>query len=125
MSLIARQRDLAEMVGEGLIGPENKLLRDSLQWSDSRYETVTLEDRNLPAFVERRVLKPKNAEAAKSLDEASNKLKKSAAHPAWKTMLRAGRQGRANLLPARVLDRGLGGKVVSRNTSLTFSRVVA
>ncbi|MBI2373943.1 MAG: hypothetical protein HYV07_08095 [Deltaproteobacteria bacterium] len=89
MSFIARQRDLAEMVGESYMGFEHKLVRDSLQWSEGRYETVTLEDRNLPAIVERRVLKPKNSEASKLLDEAFDKLKKSAADPAWKTMLGA------------------------------------
>jgi hypothetical protein len=87
MSFIARQRDLAEMVGENYMGFENKLVRDSLQWSEGRYETVTLEDRNLPAIVEKRVLRPKSTDAAKVLDEAFEKLKKSAADPAWRTML--------------------------------------
>jgi hypothetical protein len=41
MSFIARQRDLAEMVGENYVALENKLVRDSLQWSEGRYETVT------------------------------------------------------------------------------------
>jgi len=87
ISFIARQRDLAEMVGESYMGLENKLVRDSLQWSEGRYETVTLEDRNLPAIVERRVLKPRNADAAKSLDEAFATLKKAAGDAAWRTML--------------------------------------
>jgi hypothetical protein len=89
MSFIARQRDLAEMVGESYMGLENKLVRDSLQWSEGRYETVTLEDRNLPAIVERRVLKPKDDAARQALDGAFEKLKKSAGDPAWRTMLGA------------------------------------
>ncbi len=87
MSFIARQRDLAEMVGANYVGLENKLVRDSLQWSEGRYETITLEDRNLPAIVERRVLRPRDATAKGALDNAFDKLKKGAADPAWKTML--------------------------------------
>ena len=87
MSFIARQRDLAEMVGENYMGLENKLVRDSLQWSEGRYQTVTLEDRNLPAIVEKRVLKPKSADATKALDEAFEKMKRTTTDPAWRTML--------------------------------------
>ena len=87
ISFIARQRDLAEMVGEDYAGFENKLVRDSLRWNEGRYETVTLEDRNLPAIVEKRVLKPKDPAARATLDGAFEKLKKTAADPAWRTML--------------------------------------
>lgn len=87
MSFIARQRDLAEMVGANYVGLEHKLVRDSLQWSEGRYETITLEDRNLPAIVERRVLRPRDEAARATLDSAFDKLKKSAADPTWRTML--------------------------------------
>ena len=87
VSFIARQRDLAEMVGEDYMGLENKLVRDSLQWSEGRYETITLEDRNLPAIAEKRVLKPASDEAKATLDQAFDKMRKGAADPAWKTML--------------------------------------
>lgn len=89
ISFIARQRDLAEMVGEDYAGFENKLVRDSLRWNEGRYETVTLEDRNLPAIVEKRVLKPKDDAARVTLDEAFKKLRQTAADPAWRTMLGA------------------------------------
>lgn len=89
ISFIARQRDLAEMVGEDYAGFENKLVRDSLRWNEGRYETVTLEDRNLPAIVEKRVLKPKDAASLRALDDAFEKLRKTAADPAWRTMLGA------------------------------------
>ena len=87
ISFIARQRDLAEMVGEDYMGLENRLVRDSLTWSEGRYETVKLEDRNLPAIVEKRVLKPKDAAARAVLDAAFAKLQKTAADPAWRTLL--------------------------------------
>jgi hypothetical protein len=86
ISFIARQRDLSEMVGETYAGFENRLVRDSLRWNEGRYETVTLEDRNLPAIVEKRVLKAKDAEAKKTLDAAFDKLQRTAADPAWRTM---------------------------------------
>jgi hypothetical protein len=88
VSFIARQRDLAEMVGEDFAGAENSRLRDSLKWWEGRYDTITLEDRNLPAIVEKRVLRPKNNEAAKELDAAFERMK-SAAGKSWDTMLGA------------------------------------
>lgn len=86
VSFIARQRDLAEMVGEDYAGDESKLVRDSLKWSEGRYERINLEDRNLPAIVEKRVLKPKNDAARVELDHAFDGMKR-AAGPAWQTML--------------------------------------
>ncbi len=87
VSFIARQRDLAEMVGDDYAGFENKLVRDSLQWSEGRYETIKLDDRNLPAIVEKRVLKPKDDDARATLDQAFAKLQKGTADLAWRTML--------------------------------------
>lgn len=87
VSFIARQRDLAEMVGPNYVGLENRLVRDSLQWSEGRYDTITLEDRNLPAIVERRVLKPVGPDAVASLNKAFETLKRGANDPAWRTML--------------------------------------
>jgi hypothetical protein len=86
VSLIARQRDLAEMVGDTYAGAENLRLRESLQWGKGRYDIVTLEDRNLPAIVERRVRKPKDAEAEKALGRGFEELKR-AAGVSWDTLL--------------------------------------
>ena len=86
VSFIARQRDLAEMVGEDYAGIENALVRDSLKWSEARFETIVLEDRNLPAIVEKRVLKPASDAAKKQLEDAFTSLKAQAG-PAWRTML--------------------------------------
>ena len=87
VSFIARQRDLADMVGEDYMGLENKLVRDSLTWSEGRYETIELPDNSLPAIAEKRVLKPVNDAAKTTLDQAFDKMRKGAADPAWKTML--------------------------------------
>ncbi|MBO6936777.1 MAG: hypothetical protein JJ863_17540 [Deltaproteobacteria bacterium] len=87
ISFIARQRDLAEMVGEDYMGLENKLVRDSLTWSEGRYETIELPDNSLPAIAEKRVLKPADEMAKETLDQAFDRMRRGAADPAWKTML--------------------------------------
>jgi len=86
VSFIARQRDLVAMVGETNAGSENVRLRDSLKHWEGRYDTITLEDKNLPAIVEKRVRRPKDSSAAKELEEAFNKLKKSSGS-SWETLL--------------------------------------
>lgn len=86
VSFIARQRDLAEMVGEDYLGSDDKRVRDSLKWSEGRYETITLEDRNLPAIVEKRVLRPRDDAAKDTLAQAFATLERGA-KASWKTML--------------------------------------
>lgn len=87
VSYIARQRDLAEMVGEDYAGAENARVRDSLNWSEGRYETIRLEDRDLPAIAEKRVLRLKEPEAGKkALDEAFERMRR-AAGPSWQTLM--------------------------------------
>ncbi len=53
---MARQRDLRELVGDHVPGAEKLSFSDSLDWQQGRFDTITLEDRNLPAIAERRVL---------------------------------------------------------------------
>ena len=61
ISFVARQRDIREFVGESHTGSEFRSLTDSIQWWEGRFETVTLEDRNLPVIVQQRLLKPKDS----------------------------------------------------------------
>ena len=70
VSFIARQRDLRELVGEHLPGAEQLGFADVLNWWEARFDRIILEDRNLPAIVERRVLRPKNDAARAKLEEA-------------------------------------------------------
>jgi hypothetical protein len=86
ISFVARQRDLAELVGEQYAGDENARLRDALKWCEGRFDKIILDDRNLPAIVEKRVLVPRNESARKTLDECLRKLQ-SEAGPAWTTLL--------------------------------------
>jgi hypothetical protein len=78
VSFIARQRNLAEMVGRLHTGMEHQLLHDSLQHWEGRFDKINLEDRDLPAIVERRVLKTRNAECGQKLSAAFEQLHKGA-----------------------------------------------
>ena len=73
VSFIARQRDLRELVGEHLPGAEQLGFADVLNWWEARFDEITLEDRNLPAIVEKRLLRPKSPQAAQLLKEAFDK----------------------------------------------------
>ncbi len=70
VSFIARQRDLRELVGDYLPGAEQLGFADVLNWWEARFDEVTLEDRNLPAIVEKRLLRPRSAAAAQDLHKA-------------------------------------------------------
>ncbi len=85
VSFLARQRDLSEMVGTDYAGLETANLRASLEHWSGRFDTVKLEDRNLPAIVERRVLSPVPG-ASDQIEKAFEQLKRSAG-PAWNTLL--------------------------------------
>jgi len=73
ISFIARQRDLRELVGEHLPDAEHLGFADVLNWWEARFDQITLEDRNLPAIAEKRLLRPRSAEAAQQLQEAFQK----------------------------------------------------
>ena len=47
-------------MGEHVTGAQQLAFADVLKWWEARFHTITLEDRNLPAIAERRVLKPKS-----------------------------------------------------------------
>lgn len=76
VSFVARQRDLRELVGDHLTGAEQLAFADVLKWWEARFHTITLEDRNLPAIAERRVLKPRSPAARQQLDQAFDETKK-------------------------------------------------
>jgi hypothetical protein len=63
ISFVARQRDLRDLVGENLAGSVQVQFGDVLKHWEARFHRITLEDRNLPAIAEKRVLRP--------IDEAS------------------------------------------------------
>ena len=70
VSFVARQRDLRELVGEHAPGAEGLAFADVLKWWEQRFHTISLEDRNLPAIAEKRVLRPRSEAARIEIDQA-------------------------------------------------------
>ena len=70
VSFIARQRDLQDLVGQHIAGAQRMGFVDVLQYSEGRFEHINLEDRNLPAIAEKRILRPKDEAAKREIDTA-------------------------------------------------------
>ncbi|BAL23492.1 phage resistance protein [Azoarcus sp. KH32C] len=70
VSFVARQRDLRDLVGENLAGSVQLQFSDVLKHWEARFHRVTLEDRNLPAIAEKRVLRPRDEAARQTLQAA-------------------------------------------------------
>jgi hypothetical protein len=70
VSFVARQRDLRELVGENLAGALQLQFADVLKHWEARFYVITLEDRNLPAIAEKRVLRPVSEAARQELESA-------------------------------------------------------
>jgi hypothetical protein len=70
VSFVARQRDLRDLVGENLSGAVSVQFGDVLKHWEARFHRITLEDRNLPAIAEKRVLRPVSDDARKTLATA-------------------------------------------------------
>jgi hypothetical protein len=86
VSFVARQRDLRKLIGDHVAGAERLNFSDSLDWQEGRFSTITLEDRNLPAIAERRVLKPRSDTAKAELDAAFERTAK-VREAVWNTLL--------------------------------------
>jgi len=76
ISFVARQRDLSELIGESVPGAERLNFSDALKHWEGRFHRITLEDRNLPAIAEKRILRRKGELAQKELDAAFNQTAK-------------------------------------------------
>ncbi|MEY8689675.1 MAG: phage resistance protein [Leptothrix sp. (in: b-proteobacteria)] len=70
VSFVARQRDLRDLVGENLAGSVQTQFSDVLKHWEARFHRITLEDRNLPAIAEKRVLRPVDDAARQTLQAA-------------------------------------------------------
>jgi hypothetical protein len=73
VSFIARQRDLRELVGQVITGAANLGFTDLLRFWEGRFGTINLEDRNLSAIAEKRLLRPRSEDARRQIDEAFTK----------------------------------------------------
>ncbi|MEY4562235.1 MAG: hypothetical protein RLZZ618_1512 [Pseudomonadota bacterium] len=76
ISFVARQRDLRDLVGENLAGSVQVQFSDVLKHWEARFHRITLEDRNLPAIAEKRVLRPVNEAARQTLQSTFDDLLK-------------------------------------------------
>ena len=79
VSFISRQRDLSQLVGQDVVGSDVKNLEAQVQYLAQRFDTITLEDRNLPAIIKERVLTPRSAEARTALDAAFTEVESAGA----------------------------------------------
>ena len=70
VSFVARQRDLVDLLGSSTPGAQQLRFSDAVKHWEERFGKITLEDRNLPAIAEERILKPKNDAARESLNAA-------------------------------------------------------
>jgi hypothetical protein len=70
ISFIARQRDLSELIGDSVPGADKLNFSDALKHWEGRFHKITLEDRNLPAIAEKRILRCKSEAARNELDAA-------------------------------------------------------
>ncbi len=70
ISFIARQRNLRELIGPNGTGAENLAFEDRQTYWEERFGTIPLEDRNLRAIANRRVLRPRSPDAEAQLDRA-------------------------------------------------------
>lgn len=74
ISFVARQRDLRDLVGENLAGAVQVQFSDVLKHWEARFHRITLEDRNLPAIAEKRVLRPIDEAARQTLQSTFDDL---------------------------------------------------
>jgi len=70
VSIIARQRDLRELVGDSVPGAEKLSFADQLDYQAGRFDTITLDDSNLPVVASRRLLHPIDDAARAELNTA-------------------------------------------------------
>ncbi|MBG0825176.1 phage resistance protein [Planomonospora sp. ID91781] len=56
VSFVARQRDLRDFLGTNIPGAEKYAIGETFRWWEDRFNKITLEDRNLPVILKRRLL---------------------------------------------------------------------
>lgn len=74
LSIIARQRDLRELVGNEVPGLEKMAFVDQLDYQQGRFSNITLDDSNLPKVAHYRLLRPSNPEGTAALESAFSAL---------------------------------------------------
>jgi hypothetical protein len=85
VSFVARQRDLSELVGDRFPGADRLNFADILKHANERFNVIRLEDRNLPAIAEKRVLRTRSDECKSRIDGAFEALRLK--NDVWQTLL--------------------------------------
>ncbi|MEU8404316.1 DUF6079 family protein [Nonomuraea sp. NPDC048892] len=86
ISFIARQRDLRELVGAQETSAVELGFQDTLDLAKGRFETIPLEDRNLPVIAQTRLLSPLNDDAAVQIARAFDRTSQVRSE-VWDTLL--------------------------------------
>jgi hypothetical protein len=76
VSFIARQRRLSELLGEHTLGAEKLAFEDALGHAQGRFSEIKLDDRNLAAIAQHRILRPKSETARLQIKQAFEKVKR-------------------------------------------------
>lgn len=74
ISFVAKQRDLKELLADDVPGADQLNFGAQLEYWSGRFETITLEDRNLPLIAKRRVLACHDDAAERELQASFEKL---------------------------------------------------
>lgn len=70
VSFIAKQREISELVRDQVTGAQLAAIGDVLRYWEARFASIRLQDSNLPAIAEKRLLKPKSEAAKAEIDTA-------------------------------------------------------
>lgn len=76
VSFVARQRDLSGVLGDQALGADVRTFDETLAHFEARFGRISLEDRNLTAIVQQRILKPRSEAARLQIKQAFEKVKR-------------------------------------------------
>ncbi len=83
VSLLARQRDLRELLSESALGATWAAIEDQLErWKD-RFDKIELPDSEFPQILRERVLRPKDDSAARAIEQAFEEKRRSLSTSEW------------------------------------------
>lgn len=84
-SFLARQRDLRDFIGGSISGAERVARGQLFSYWEDRFSKIKLQAADLPKIVKQRLLQPRDAEAAATLQSAVAEVKRD--HAAWGYLL--------------------------------------
>ena len=94
-SFVARQRSLETFLGPQVAGTEREALAHVMRSVQGRLGEIVLADTNLPEITERRLLKPKDAAARTTIDDAFTAVRGN--REVWDTLLLGAQYGDAGI----------------------------